>query len=74
MRSSAFTAQIPNVIEFQCTSFRDLLFAVLTGEVAHVVTADSAAQVREAVPVARGSSAWRINLNPVSFACVLHCR
>jgi hypothetical protein len=34
----------------------------------HVVTPDSAAQVREAVPFARGSSTWRIN-QMGSFAC-----
>jgi hypothetical protein len=53
---------------------QQLLFAVLGEEVEHVVTPDSAAQVREAVPVARGSSIWRINLHLGSFACVLHCR
>src|SRR5580658_8901920 len=50
MRSLAFTAQSQMFIEFQCTSFRHLLFAVWLRKRNN--TPDSAAQVREAVPVA----------------------
>ena len=35
----------------------------------YVVIRESAARVREAVPVARGSSIWRINLHLGGWAC-----